>query len=172
MFKIIAFFYNNAVRPVICEGWRLLVCGKNLHHRIISLKGEVCTNKTSSTPPRFIEVPAPCQEIEQPCICVLDVSILHVSMISFFLLHFENVSTVWYFLFFVLLFIASALRFLLGVYFCLVSITYILKDKQESIFNRKKITNKLTGTYYYIHVYVKRCNFLYMKSLKIPKEHI
>ena len=59
MFKMIAFFYNNAVRPITCEGWRLLTCGKNLHDRIISLKGEVWTNEASLTPPLFIEVSAP-----------------------------------------------------------------------------------------------------------------
>ena len=41
----------------------LLTCRKHLHHRIISLRGEDCAHKTSLTPPLFIEVPVPIQEI-------------------------------------------------------------------------------------------------------------
>jgi hypothetical protein len=36
-------------------------------------------NETSLTPPLFIEVPAPSQENGWSCICVLRVSILHLS---------------------------------------------------------------------------------------------
>jgi hypothetical protein len=42
-----------------------LECGKHLHDRIISLKGEVCANKTSLTPPLCIEVSVPSQECER-----------------------------------------------------------------------------------------------------------
>jgi hypothetical protein len=46
---------------------RELACGKHLHDRIISLKGEVCANKTSLTPPLCIEVSVPSQECERSC---------------------------------------------------------------------------------------------------------
>ena len=52
-------------------------------------------NKFSLTPPLLIEVPVPTQESESSCICVLDVSILPLSMI--FLLDFVIVLTVCYF---------------------------------------------------------------------------
>jgi hypothetical protein len=40
----------------------LMKCGKNLHDRIISLRGEVWVHKTNLTPPLLIEVPVPSQE--------------------------------------------------------------------------------------------------------------
>ena len=46
------------------------ICGKKLHDRIIFLREEVRTYKTSLIPPHFIEVPVPSQEREQSCICV------------------------------------------------------------------------------------------------------
>ena len=51
------------------------------------------THKISINPPLFIEVPVPSQESERPCICVLEESIVTVSVV--FLLHFGIVTTVW-----------------------------------------------------------------------------
>ena len=58
------------------------LCGqwKPLYDRIISLRGEAWVNKASLTPPRFIEVHVPRQESEWTCICVVGVSISHLSM--------------------------------------------------------------------------------------------
>jgi hypothetical protein len=72
----------------------LLTCEKHLHDRIISLKGEVRSYKTSLTPRLFIEVPVPSQESKRSCICVLVVSSLSLSTILIF--GFRTVSTVWY----------------------------------------------------------------------------
>jgi hypothetical protein len=55
----------------------LLTCGKDLHGRIISLRGELYAHRTSLIPPPlFIEVSMPGQERERSCICVLRVSML------------------------------------------------------------------------------------------------
>ena len=50
------------------------------------------------TPPLFIEVSTPSQEIERLCICVLWVSIFP-SLSTIFLMKFGTVLTVWYFFF-------------------------------------------------------------------------
>ena len=48
----------------------LLTCGKHAHDRIILLKGEeVWDNKTSVTPPLFIEVIVPSQKSGRSKIC-------------------------------------------------------------------------------------------------------
>jgi hypothetical protein len=75
----------------------VLACGKHLHHFI----RKVWTHKTSLTPPLFIEVLVPSQESEQSCICVLRVSILHLSTIF---IGFYNCSDSLAFKFFILLF--------------------------------------------------------------------
>ena len=62
----------------------LLTCGKHLHDRIISPRGDVWDHKISLTLPLFIEVPVPIQENERSCICVLGVSIFPLSMILIF----------------------------------------------------------------------------------------
>ena len=54
----------------------LFRCGKRLHDRIISPRGQALTHKKSLTPPLFIAVPLPGKENERSCICVLGVSIL------------------------------------------------------------------------------------------------
>ena len=54
----------------------LFRCWKYLHDRIISLKGKVLAPKTSLTLSLF--------KPEQSCICVLEVSILSLSMILIF----------------------------------------------------------------------------------------
>jgi len=52
-------------------------------------------NKSSLTPPLFIEVPVPSQENDgRPCICVLGVTIWSLSTILIF--DFGIVSTMWY----------------------------------------------------------------------------
>ena len=40
----------------------------------MSLRGKVWVDKTSLTPPLFIEVPVPSQESDSSCICVLPIS--------------------------------------------------------------------------------------------------
>jgi hypothetical protein len=62
----------------------LLTCGKQLDDGFISLRGEVCANKTSLNPPLFIEVPVPRQESERSCRCVLRVLIVPLSMVILF----------------------------------------------------------------------------------------
>ena len=58
-------------------------------------------NFTSFTPPSFsTEVSVPRQESEQSCICVLVVSIL--PLYAIFIFDFRIVSTVYYFVFFIL----------------------------------------------------------------------
>ena len=61
----------------------------------LSLRGDIWANKTSLTLPLFIEVPVPKQEMEQSCICVVDVSILPLSENFYLILLLQ----VWYFLF-------------------------------------------------------------------------
>ena len=51
----------------------LNICS-NLHDRIMSLRRKVWVDKTSLTPPLFIEVPVPSQESDSSCICVLPIS--------------------------------------------------------------------------------------------------
>jgi len=53
----------------------------------------ITSSETNLTPPLFIEVPAPSQESEQSCICLLGVSILQFSTNLKF--HFGIVPTVW-----------------------------------------------------------------------------
>jgi selenocysteine lyase/cysteine desulfurase len=53
----------------------LLTCGKHLHDRIFSLKGEVGTHKTSLAP-LFIEVPSPNKKSERSCVYILEITIL------------------------------------------------------------------------------------------------
>jgi hypothetical protein len=77
--SIIALFPQLYVRTSI-----LLTCGMHLHDRIISLTGEIWTHTTILTLPLFIEVPGPNTESERSCICVLEVSILPLSMIFLF----------------------------------------------------------------------------------------
>ena len=59
--------YDNAVRKVIDISFE---CGRHSLDHIISLGGEVWTNKTSLTPPLFNEIPVPRQESKRSCICV------------------------------------------------------------------------------------------------------
>jgi len=63
-------------------------------------KSKVWVHKTSLTPPLFIEVPVPSLEIKGSCICMLGISILPLSTI--FLLHFGTITTMSYFLLFIL----------------------------------------------------------------------
>ena len=64
---------------------------------IISLRGEMWVNKTSLTPPLFIEVTLPSHACEWSCICVLGVSSLPIYKIL--LLNFVTIPRVWYFFF-------------------------------------------------------------------------
>ena len=84
MFKNITFFIRTLfawlyVRVDIWPKW-----GKHLYYCIISLQEVAWVNKTSSSPPPFVEVLVTCQESEWSCICVLGVSILHLSTIFLF----------------------------------------------------------------------------------------
>ena len=84
----------------------MLFCRKHFHDRIIWLR------KSRLTPPLFIEVPVPDQEDERSCICLLG-----VSLSTIFLL---NVSTMWYFLFFILIHLITILAAM-----CRISYLYI-----------------------------------------------
>ena len=70
---------NNAVRPVESEDWLFAPMLRIVHDRIISPRGDVWAHKI---PQRFIEVPVSSRKGEWSCICVLDVSILFLSMIA------------------------------------------------------------------------------------------
>ena len=65
-FFLITMFYRLYLRV-----GTLLIYGKHLHDHTISLRREVWSNKTSKSPPLFIEVTVPSQERERSCICVL-----------------------------------------------------------------------------------------------------
>jgi hypothetical protein len=66
----------------VCVGI-LLTCGKHLHDRIISVRGNPLAHKPSSSLPLFIEVSVQSQECERSCIFVIRVSILYLSIICF-----------------------------------------------------------------------------------------
>ena len=57
---------------------------KPLHDRIISLRVKHWGDKTNLTPPRFIEIPVRSHKNRRWCICVLEVSILPLSMVFLF----------------------------------------------------------------------------------------
>ena len=59
----------------------ILLTSKPLHDRIISLRGDAWVHQTDLQPPPFIEVSVPSQENVWSCICVLEVSILPLSVI-------------------------------------------------------------------------------------------
>ena len=64
--------FNNTVCPLLFLIVGILfICGTHKHDSIISLKGKVCAHQASLTPPLFIEVPVPSQEIKWSRICVL-----------------------------------------------------------------------------------------------------
>jgi len=114
MFKIIAFF----ITMLFAQFYMRVGI---LHTSINTYKttsGEVWSHKTNLTSPLFSEalvpsqesdrscicmlgVSLPSQESDQSCICMLGVSILHLSTIL--VLDFGTVSTILYFLFFILL---------------------------------------------------------------------
>ena len=73
---IITLFVRLYVRVGI-----LLTCGKHLHDRIISLRGEVWSHKASLVPLFFYEVSFPSQKCERSCICLLGLSFLSLSTI-------------------------------------------------------------------------------------------
>ena len=79
-FQHFSVLYNNTNGPDVCEICILLTC-KPLHDRIISLRGDAWVYQTNLQPPRFIEVSVPSQESVWSCICVLEVSILPLSVI-------------------------------------------------------------------------------------------
>jgi hypothetical protein len=61
--------YNNLAHPVIDESWHFTrKRNEHLHGRIISLRGEALIDKTSLTPPLYIEERVPGQESERSCI--------------------------------------------------------------------------------------------------------
>jgi hypothetical protein len=90
MFKITTFFIIALFTLFYVKVDMLLTCGiLLLHDDIISLRGEVWDNEISLTPPLVIVIPVPSQESDRSCICVLGISILHISTI--FLLDFGTV---------------------------------------------------------------------------------
>jgi hypothetical protein len=62
MFKIISFFIIKLLVRLYVRVGILLSCGKHLHDRLISIRGEVWVHKSSLTLPLFIEMPVPSQE--------------------------------------------------------------------------------------------------------------
>ena len=66
-----------------------------MHDRIISLREQICTHKTSSSSPRFIAVSVPSRCSEWSCIYARD-----INLASFYgcNIDFGIVPTVWYFL--------------------------------------------------------------------------
>jgi len=67
MFKI-SVLYNTLQHDSPC--YVLLTCGKHVHDRIISLRGQVWVDKTILSLQLFIEVPVPSHGSERSCICV------------------------------------------------------------------------------------------------------
>jgi hypothetical protein len=66
--------YNNAVHPVICEGWHFTHKWKHLRDRIISTKGEVWAQNPNLTPPHVIEVAVLSQESERKCATGIEIA--------------------------------------------------------------------------------------------------
>ena len=56
MFKIITSFIITLFAQLHVMVSTILTCGKQLHDRIISLRGKIWTYETTITPPLFIEV--------------------------------------------------------------------------------------------------------------------
>ena len=71
-----------------------------MHDRIISLREEVWVHKTNLIPPLFIEVPVSIKESERLCACVFPVLVFPLSTILIF--DVGSLSTMWYFLVFIL----------------------------------------------------------------------
>jgi len=90
MFKIIAgFFYNNAVRPVICEGC-IYSHVESSYDRIISLRGEAWDHKTILVMyyniyhtvgiiPKIAEIEATSIHLKHTCLRGIDTSKTHMS---------------------------------------------------------------------------------------------
>jgi len=100
MFKITAFFIITLLARLYGRIGILLICGNNLHNRIISPRGEAWAHTTRLTLTLFIEVPVSSQYSKRSCICVFGVSNLSLSAVLIF--HFGIVPRVWYCLFFIL----------------------------------------------------------------------
>ena len=73
----------------------LFTRGKRLNDLVMLLRVEVWANKTSLTPPLFIEVPVPGHISERSCICVL-LGVLILSFSTIFLLDFGTIPIVLY----------------------------------------------------------------------------
>ena len=69
----------NIAYCIIIECLTLLTCGKHLHYRIISLRGEVWVQKIVLIPPLYIEMPVPNQLFGTHYICVSGLSIFKSS---------------------------------------------------------------------------------------------
>ena len=98
MFTMLAFI-------VITMFIRLYVRVGNFSHvesTCITRRVEIWVHFTRLTPPPFIEAPVQSKENARLCICVVGVSTLPLSMIIIFDFG-ALLSTVWYFLFFILL---------------------------------------------------------------------
>ena len=88
MFKITAFFIIMLCTRIYMRVGILITCGKHLHDRIISLRGD-WAHATIVAPPLFIKVSVQRQEGELSCICV------NVYSEVFFVFHFI-ISYSWY----------------------------------------------------------------------------
>ena len=67
---------------------------KQLHDHIVSLRVEICANKTRLTPPLFIHMPVPSQESDRSCISKC-YSIDFVCVSTIYRLDFVSVSTIY-----------------------------------------------------------------------------
>ena len=81
MFKIMTLFKVRLFALLYVRVDILFTCGKHLYDHTISLRREAWANKTSFTPPPFIEVPVTNHEIEWLYLCVLGVSTFHLPTI-------------------------------------------------------------------------------------------
>ena len=88
----------KAVPPLHVSACILLTCGKHLYDRIISLRREIWVHKTSLAPPLLMKCMYQTRKVSGHVFCESNVSIFPLSKI--FLLDFETVLIVWYFLLF------------------------------------------------------------------------
>ena len=70
---VVALYYNMRHNYVLRRFSFYTHVGKNLHDNTFSLREENRTHTASLAPKYFIEVPVPCKQSEQSCICVLGV---------------------------------------------------------------------------------------------------
>ena len=84
MFKMIAFFIIT-LSPGYMSGLTFYsLVESTCNDCIISIRDKVCSHTRSLITPLFIEVPVSIRDSQRSCICVLEFSILPLSIIQFF----------------------------------------------------------------------------------------